>query len=97
MKPSFNSKDLPNTTVKEGQPIKFNVNVEGEPPPTIVWELNGKEVKTDKNVTIENVDYLSKFNIAKAERTHSGRYTVKATNTSGTAGADVVVLVQCRW
>ncbi len=93
MAPRINRKDLPNTTVKVGQPVKFNVNVEGEPPPEVTWELAGKTMSSDKNLTIQNPDYLSKFVIAKAQRSYSGKYKITARNSSGVDEAEVDLLV----
>lgn len=93
MAPKINRNDIPKTTVKVGQPVRFNVNISGEPPPTVTWELAEKPLRGDDQISIENPDYLSKFVIAKALRKHSGKYTITAKNSSGTDSADVEILV----
>uniref|UniRef100_A0A915KJU8 Twitchin n=1 Tax=Romanomermis culicivorax TaxID=13658 RepID=A0A915KJU8_ROMCU len=93
MAPKINRNDLPDTTVKVGQPIKFNVNITGEPPPDIQWEFDGKPLTKTANLTIDNPDYLSKFLISKAARNQSGVYKIIATNSSGTDAVEVTVNV----
>lgn len=93
MAPKINRNDLPVTTVKVGQPIKFIVNVTGEPPPEVRWEFAGKPVARDNNLTIENPDYVSKFSVVKATRKMAGTYKITATNSSGTDTAEVVIAV----
>jgi len=87
--PKINRNDLPATTVKAGQAIKFNVNISGEPPPTVEWLFNGKPLTRADNVQIENPEYLSKFLVAKADRKRSGVYKIIATNNSGRDEAEV--------
>uniref|UniRef100_A0A914UY65 Twitchin n=1 Tax=Plectus sambesii TaxID=2011161 RepID=A0A914UY65_9BILA len=92
--PKINRNDLPQTTAKVGQPVKFNVNIEGEPPPEVTWEFNGAVIRGDANLTIENPDYISRFLIPKASRKQSGHYKITATNSSGTDVAEVDILIK---
>ncbi|CDW52538.1 protein unc g; protein unc f; protein unc d; prot ein unc b; protein unc a [Trichuris trichiura] len=91
--PMINRDDLPATSVKIGQLIKFNVHIIGEPPPEVLWEKDGKTVTPNAEISIENPDYLSKFFISKAKRSHSGLYKITATNSSGVDCAEVNVIV----
>ncbi len=91
--PRINRDDIPATTIRIGQPLKFNVNITGEPPPEVAWFLGDKAVHSDNRISIENPDYLSKFAISKAERKHSGKYRITAKNSSGSDEAEVEVLV----
>lgn len=45
---------------------------------------------------IENEDYLSRFNIDKAVRKQSGKYTITATNDSGTDSVTITIKVKSR-
>lgn len=36
-----------------------NVNVEGEPPAKVTWHYKGKDLAGEKDVTIDNPDYLT--------------------------------------
>ena len=42
MKPYIDRSNLEIITVKKGKTIKLEVNVRGEPPPTITWKLKDK-------------------------------------------------------
>lgn len=81
-------------TIKAGQTIKFDVNVIGEPPPTTVWTIDGKEVKATDRILLTNEDYNTKLVIRRATRAESGKFVISATNSSGSDSANVIVLVQ---
>ncbi|KRY50894.1 Twitchin [Trichinella britovi] len=91
--PLINREDLPMTTVKVGQLIKFNVRIIGEPPPEVFWEKDGKKLSSSAELTIENPDYLSKFFINKSARKHAGIYKITAQNSSGVDVAEVTISV----
>lgn len=93
MKPKINRSDIPKTKIKVGQPLKFDVNVEGEPPPEVTWELKGAVVRPDREVSIENPDYMSNFHIQHAQRKHAGVYKITAKNSSGVDEAEVEVVI----
>lgn len=93
MAPKINRNDLPFTTVKVGQSVKFNVNISGEPPPEVKWEFAGKPVRDGDGIEIQNPDYLSKFAIDRAERKHAGVWKIIATNSSGKDEAEVNINV----
>jgi hypothetical protein len=69
--------------LRVGESIKFNVKIDGEPPPDVQWLFNGAPLRGDAGLNIENEDYLTRFTIAKALRKQSGKYTITATNSSG--------------
>lgn len=94
MKPHIDRTNLRNLTVKVGQAVNFDVNVIGEPPPKVTWELVGKgELQSDDNYRVDNIDYNTKFYIMRATRKESGVYKIKATNDSGTDEAEVEINV----
>ncbi|GAU87381.1 hypothetical protein RvY_00244-2 [Ramazzottius varieornatus] len=91
--PKIDRKNLETLRVKAGQPIDFNVNVIGEPPPTTVWKLKGKELRSDSRVKIDNKDYNTHLVIKSSKRGDTGKYVLTATNDSGTDSAEVEVVV----
>lgn len=48
MKPFIIGDDLKNIVVKKGQVIKYDINIGGEPPPDIKWDINGTELSGSK-------------------------------------------------
>jgi len=83
---------LKQVIVKVGKPVKFDVNVKGEPAPKVVWMLKEKEV-TEDNVVIINVDYNTKFEIKEGKRINSGMYKIVATNEHGKDEAEVEIVI----
>lgn len=92
-KPRIDRKSLLPIRIKAGQAIAFDVDVEGEPAPTVTWKLGGSELKSDEQTKIDNVDYNTKLTTKQAKRMHSGIYTIVASNRNGTDEAEVEVVV----
>lgn len=80
-------------TIKVGLTLSLDVNVIGEPPPTVTWSYKGEEIKSDGQIRVDNVDYNTKFFILKTKRSHTGCYVIKATNEVGEDIAEVNVTV----
>ncbi|WKY05591.1 hypothetical protein Q1695_006081 [Nippostrongylus brasiliensis] len=93
--PHIHREDLEDTVVRVGQQIRFNIHIDGEPPPSVRWTFNDKAL-ADSKVQTEDEDYLSRFNIAKATRKQSGKYTITATNDSGTDSVTIEIKVKSR-
>lgn len=66
--------------------MRFNVNIDGEPVPSVTWKFSGGAMD---DVSVEDQDYLSKFGIIKATRKMAGEYTITATNINGTDSVTV--------
>lgn len=94
LKPRIDRTNLQNMTVKINLSIALDVNISGEPPPTVTWKFNGKELTSNDEIRIDNIDYNTKFFVMKAKRAQSGRYTVHAKNSVGedTAEFDITIL-----
>lgn len=93
LKPHINREKLRTVKVRAGENVKFDVDVRGEPPPTIKWSFADKPVETGANYRVENVDYNTKLAITDTERKLSGVYTIFAENPSGTDEATVEVII----
>lgn len=91
--PKIDRKMLRDLTIHEGQPIRFNVNVAGEPAPDVSWQLNNKTITFTSIRKVENVPNNTKFFNEKAERKDSGIYKISATNKYGNDTAEVEVTV----
>ena len=93
LKPRIDKKNLVQLKVKAGQPIDFDVNVIGEPPPVTTWKLKGKELKSGDRVKIDDKDYNTHLLIKSSKRSDTGIYTLTAKNDSGVDEAQVEVVV----
>ncbi|CAJ0936046.1 unnamed protein product, partial [Mesorhabditis belari] len=82
--PKIDRKMFEDLKVRAGQPIKFDVNVEGEPHPVIEWFYNGVPLRSDERVKIDNTaDHNTKLTTRDAQRVDAGKYKIVATNDSG--------------
>ena len=93
VKPQIDRANLKQTMLKAGKVFKFDVNIKGEPPPTVTWFLADKEVVSQENVEIVNIDYNTKLNVIDAKRKNSGMYKIVAVNEHGKDEAEVEVVV----
>lgn len=84
-------------TVRAGQSVKFDVDVKGEPPPTLTWLVGGAELQPSMRVKLDNQEYNTKLTITDTTRKNKGTYTLRAENVNGfdEATVDVVILGRC--
>lgn len=82
--------------VRAGKPIKYDIDVRGEPPPTCTWFQIDTELKSEGNIEIINVDYNTKLNITNSVRKNTGLYKIRAVNEHGQDEAEVEVTVLCK-
>ncbi|XP_047491377.1 twitchin-like isoform X5 [Penaeus chinensis] len=92
LKPRIDRTNLKQTTTKATRNVKFDVNIEGEPVPTVKWYYEGKEI-TDQNIEIVNVDYNSKFSMVDAKRKQTGMYKIVAENIHGKDEVEVEIVI----
>jgi hypothetical protein len=81
---------LNNTVVREGETVTFTTQIIGTPTPKVQWFKNGEEIK--ENITHDKDVYTMK--IITTKETDSGEYTIKATNSAGTAFAACTLTVE---
>lgn len=91
VKPHINREKLQKVTVRNGQIVKLDVDVKGEPPPEIKWVFKSKELENTPKLKIENEDYNTKITIRETTRADSGKYTIIAENINGRDEADVEI------
>lgn len=97
VKPRIDRTNLKPIIVRAGKPIKYDIDVKGEPPPTIEWYQNNNLVKSEGNVEIVNIDYNTKLNISDSLRKNTGLYKIRAVNEHGEDNAEVEVTVLCKY
>lgn len=79
--------------VRAGQSVKFDVDVKGEPAPTLTWFFKDQDLIPTGQSRIENEDYNTKLSIVDSERRHTGVYKLKAENVNGVDEAEVEVII----
>lgn len=80
---------LKSAVIKEGETITFQTQVTGTPTPKVQWFKDGKELTENKKVDKD----VHSLTVVTATETDSGEYTIKATNSAGTAFSTSTVTV----
>ncbi|KAJ8347251.1 hypothetical protein SKAU_G00286520 [Synaphobranchus kaupii] len=81
-------------TVVAGNKLRLDVEITGEPPPTVCWVKGDTQiVNTEGRVRVETRKTLSSFVIEGAERSDEGRYTITVTNPSGEDKATLIIKI----
>lgn len=93
MAPKIDRRTLRDVTLSAGSTLKIDVNVIGEPPPTMTWRFAEVPLGPSRTVNIDNAEYTSKLTVRPVKRDDSGDYTVIATNSCGKDMATVNVTV----
>lgn len=91
--PKIDRTNLNDIVVKSGLPVKFDVDVKGEPPPTIEWSLNGVKLTPSEALSITSEPYHTLFQIPKTKRGNTGKYTITAKNEYGSDEVTVDVKI----
>lgn len=83
---------LKNTVIREGQTVTFTTQITGNPTPKVQWFKNGHEITENKKIDKD----MHSITIVTATEAESGEYTLKATNTAGTAFSGCTLTVEDR-
>ncbi|VVC94321.1 unnamed protein product, partial [Leptidea sinapis] len=67
--------------------------IKGIPNPCVVWYKNGSRIDSKKEIDVVTEENISRIIISKLRRSHTGRYTIEATNKSGTTTFDLSLKV----
>ncbi|KAG7522564.1 titin-like [Solea senegalensis] len=79
--------------VKNGEELKVEVPVAGQPAPKIEWKKDGHAVKETSRLEIANTPALTVLHIRHAAREHFGHYSVTASNSAGQVSGEITVVV----
>uniref|UniRef100_A0A3B3HXQ2 Myosin-binding protein C, fast-type n=1 Tax=Oryzias latipes TaxID=8090 RepID=A0A3B3HXQ2_ORYLA len=81
-------------TVVAGNKLRFDVEVTGEPAPTVCWSKGEQVVcEAEGRVRVETRKTLSSFVIDGAERADEGLYTISVNNPAGEDKAEIFVRI----
>lgn len=94
--PKIDRRNLKSITIREGEPILYDVKVSGEPAPDVTWSFNNATISTNSMYQIDNIPYNSRFYHSNPMRSDTGIYKIVATNKYGEDEAEVEVTVICK-
>ncbi|XP_070534198.1 LOW QUALITY PROTEIN: twitchin-like [Ptychodera flava] len=86
-KPTLNTAALRDIRVKAGLDFKFDIPIDGAPPPTVTWKKNGEPIKPSDRVKQEDSETQALLQTKRAERGDTGEYELVLTNDQGTTSA----------
>lgn len=93
VRPHIDRTNLNPITIKSGLSVALDVDIKGEPAPKVQWFFKDKELETDEEYRIDNIDYNTKFFIMRTKRPLTGKYLIVASNASGEDRAEVEICV----
>ena len=98
IKPTLEADFAKMQEVKEGAAFELSAKINGSPPPTAIWLLEGEEIKADGEnviITAEEADdgsgIICTLKINKCGDEHNGKYTLLVKNTAGEAKIDTML------
>ncbi|KAJ0029682.1 hypothetical protein NQD34_004679 [Periophthalmus magnuspinnatus] len=80
-------------TVKNGEDIKIEIPVAGQPAPKIEWRKGDQAVKETSRLMIVNKPTMTLLHIRHAAREHSGQYSIEVSNSAGKQVGEISVVV----
>ncbi|KAM8861248.1 titin-like isoform 2-T2 [Synchiropus picturatus] len=80
-------------TVKNGEDLKVEIPIVGQPAPAIEWQKEGQMVKETSRLEIVMTPSLTVLHIRHACREHSGQYSITASNSAGKYTGEITVVV----
>lgn len=97
MAPKIDRRNLKSITIREGEPILYDVKVSGEPAPDVTWSFNNTVVSSNSIYQIDNIPYNTRFYHSNPMRKDTGVYKIVATNKYGEDEEEVEVTVICKF
>lgn len=79
--------------LRKSTEYRVSANITGYPHPDIKWFHDGIEIKSSNEVTITTTSNTTEIYISKLVRSHSGKYTIEATNVAGTSTVDLTLTI----
>ena len=92
--PTFTTPLMPQVEVNEGGTATVRCLVEADPPPSVQWFHNGRELLSTDRVTITWDDGLTSLVIQQCSPLDEGEYVCKASNQLGEASTRTVLYIK---
>ena len=81
-------------SLKGGQKLVLDTNIEGLPVPTVTWTFNGEALESNGHTFVETNSTYSRVSLVDAVVTQSGVYKIVAENSVGKDEAEFNVAVK---
>lgn len=80
-------------SVKNGEDIKIEIPVAGQPAPKIEWRKDNQAVRETSRLMIVNKPTMTLLHIRHAAREHSGQYSIEVSNNAGKHVGEISLVV----